>query len=82
MLVVWQSPQKVQLDLFGSRILLLQGILQQALEVAWVCTGLELLHMEANAPLPHLGAMGVWNSRPNQILQFQGARHLPVHSTS
>lgn len=52
------------------------------MEVPRICTGLELFHMEANTPLPHLRTMGMWNSRSKEIFQFQGAHHLSVYGAS
>ena len=79
MFVVRQSPQEIQLNLFGCRILFFQSILKQGLEVPRHCAVLEFFHMEVDTPLPHLGAVFMWNPRPDEVLQFHGAHHLPVH---
>ena len=54
MLVVGQSPQQVQLDLLGGRILFLQRLLKQSLEVTGLSAVLELLDVTVHTPLPHL----------------------------
>lgn len=54
MLIVWQRPQEVQLDLLGGWVLFLERVLEEGLEVVGLSAAFELLHVEANTPLPHL----------------------------
>lgn len=68
MLVVGQSPQQVQLDLLGGRVLFLQRLLKQSLEVTGLSAVLELLDVTVHTPLPHLGTVLVWDARTDQVL--------------
>lgn len=68
MLVVGQSPQQVQLDLLGGRVLFLQRLLKQSLEVTRLSAVLELLDVTVHTPLPHLGTVLMWDARTDQVL--------------
>lgn len=67
MFVVGQSPQQIQLDLLGGRVLFLQRLLEQVLEVTRLSAVLELPGVKVHTPLPHLGTVLVGNACSDQV---------------
>lgn len=67
MFVVGQSSQQVQLNLLGGRVLFLQRLLQQCLEVARLCAVLELPGVTVHTPLPYLGTVLMGNARTDKV---------------
>lgn len=79
MLVVRESPQKIELYLLAGRVGFIVCHAQKVLVIVFWLAVTKLLHMEAHAPAPHFGSVDVGHPVSHQRLQLWRSNHLSVH---
>ncbi len=78
-LVVRKRPEKIQLYLLTGRVWFIVHCGQKVLVIVFWHVVSHLLHMEVNAPTPHLGTVVMGNSTSHQRLKLWRSNHFSVH---